>query len=502
MKRTTLLFMFAGAAVIFLPSMSSFTCPIFKASATSDLELLALRAELAGAFAAAEVSRLTIKSLVENMKNISMSSSLPVQSQVLLQHTIQSKKSQFDAVYVTLSLPFSGSFDAFAENYESQFHRHPPKNLDLWFKYAQKNKCSLSHLYYSRIERELAPFRLNGISREDLIVAQSLPSIWMYSFQNGKVFPADNVPDYYNELFEPIAYLVPNLTMYVNALDEPRIPFFSKSNLSGPFSLPGGDDARSILNGSCEAKFWNKSHDAHGFFTATTSFNVWIPQHRPIPLFSQCTIDKCFMDITIPSHNFIDFSTKADQDWKQWDNKLKMELFWRGSSTGTIATANGNWKKTHRFQLIDKARQHDDWDVKLTQAVQCDPLICVEEERDYISLDGNVPFKEHFDHKFLLDIDGNSFSRSLISYLRSNSLVIRVNTFNVFFDDFIMPGEHYIAADLKDLHQKYSEMKLPDSQAEHIAFEAFRTATRYLRIEDMQCYMARLLLEYDALLQK
>ena len=405
-------------------------------------------------------------------------------------------------MYDILSSADFPDYSSFLDYYKTELLREPPQGLQLWFQYAKEQRCTLSQVYYSRIERELARFRFSGISPDDVQVARSLPNIWAFSFQAGKVTAVGGGMPEYGSLFQPIAVLIPNITIVVNALDEPRIPFSNIHNLSGPFSVPYGEDVRGILNGSCNTDFWSKSNDSHGFFTSTISFNVFIPEHRPIPIFSQCTLDECFMDITLPSYHFLDFAYRADQDWKPWREKHKTDLFWRGAGSGTCATVTGNWRGTQRFRLIHQARQQSEYDVKMTDNGPCFPTsICDEEFNEYVTPD-KLPYRRHFDYKYLLDIDGNSFSRSLLPKLRSNSLVLRVFTFDVFFDDFIISEEHYISTKLDDLPLKYKEMKIPDSGAEEIAFEAFRTATRYLRIEDMRCYMARLLIEYEALLLK
>jgi hypothetical protein len=208
------------------------------------------------------------------------------------------------------------------------------------------------------------------------------------------------------------------------------------------------------------------------------------------------------MDITIPSHQYFSVITAADQDWKHWDEKKLTDLFWRGSGSGTCATTNGTWRDTPRFRIIEKARHMADWDIKMTDAGPCaSKLACDAEFDEYIITANNrVPFKRHFDYKYLLDIDGNAFSKRLLPMLRSNSLVFRESTFDVFFDDFINPVEHYVSVNQEDLPRKYIDMKRPGSGAEEIAFDAFRTSTRYLRLEDMRCYMARLLIEYSVLL--
>lgn len=116
--------------------------------------------------------------------------------------------------------------------------------------------------------------------------------------------------------------------------------------------------------------------------------------------------------------------------------------------------------------------------------------------------------KEQYNYKYLLDLDGNSFSGRYRSFLRSTSLPIKSAIYKEWHDSRIIPWAHFVPIDptFMDIYgiMEYffgdgKERKGHDSVARKMAFDGKAWAERVLRREDMQIYVYRLLLEYARL---
>ncbi len=111
---------------------------------------------------------------------------------------------------------------------------------------------------------------------------------------------------------------------------------------------------------------------------------------------------------------------------------------------------------------------------------------------------------EMWRYKFIMILDGNTFSSRLMRTLTSGSLVFRAGLFSEWFDERIQPGVHYIPVglDFQDLQGKLDWALSHDMEAHAIAEQAALQAKLFIRPEDIQCYWYRLLLEYASLLQQ
>ena len=85
--------------------------------------------------------------------------------------------------------------------------------------------------------------------------------------------------------------------------------------------------------------------------------------------------------------------------------------------------------------------------------------------------------------------------------MSSGSLNFRAGLFSEWFDDWIHDQQHYLQVELdfSDLEEKLKWAMKNDEKARRMGLEAREFAKRRLRIEDMECYLYRLLLEYAAL---
>lgn len=130
-----------------------------------------------------------------------------------------------------------------------------------------------------------------------------------------------------------------------------------------------------------------------------------------------------------------------------------------------------------------------------------------------------VPETRQGENRYLLDLDGNSWSRRFIPMLHShNSLIVKTTLFQEYERRAVVPYAHFVPASLDvsearhgHMHSERSpahpvriaslratllELASHDEMAEKIAAAGHKRAAERLRKEDMQCYWFRLLIEY------
>jgi hypothetical protein len=408
-----------------------------------------------------------------------------------------------------LSIQFE-NFDEFSKYYTLDTGRSPPKALKGWFDFAKNAKCSLSQKYYSRIERDLKPFRdQGGISVDEMKIAGThgcsfaILNHSISAFQGNQVYGEFYHQDHsYRPILEPIAHFLPDLSFVFNIIDECKVANLNRYNISGYYHTRSDAEVARILNGSCSPEEFEYAKSRHGFFIAPVYFQVTVPDRRVFPVFSQGKVETCFSDILMPSYYYVDEMHSADPFVIDWENKTETQLFWRGTGSGGCLYSECKWEATHRYRLMrEYFKGHPKWDVGIPEINPHEPEL-LEHTEKYVKV-GYCNFGDHFKYKYLLDIDGNSFSRRFLPFLKSKSLVFRGNIYKVFFEDFVRPYEHYIPIDMdyQDIEEKLDWIMEHDIVAKSIAYEAYKLATTYLRLEDLQCYVGRLLVEYQTLLE-
>ncbi|ODV90446.1 glycosyltransferase family 90 protein [Tortispora caseinolytica NRRL Y-17796] len=264
-----------------------------------------------------------------------------------------------------------------------------------------------------------------------------------------------------------------------------------------------------------------------------------------LPMFSD-TKTSLNNDILIPASTY--YRSDADYGYDTWNDisweKKKDIMFWRGKTTGGyIRPENMDLMLRHRLvylfntSLIDKPNHIN----KMSSPILCqadkntDTLVdCEVDIRDFLeehsdvsfdsfdwcnefcdmmydifSLKPHLPPSAQFEHKYLMDVDGNSFSGRFLGFLKSNSLPFKATIFLEWHDSRLVPWVHYIPVDcrLTDLHKLLTyfvgfENVLPSHQgmAQRIALDGRDFAKSALRREDMEIYFFLLMLEYARLL--
>ena len=237
-----------------------------------------------------------------------------------------------------------------------------------------------------------------------------------------------------------------------------------------------------------------------------------------------------------------------------WTDKAD-SIIWRGVATGGknnpdvwrgfqrhrfVAMVNGtkitraengieppaNWALPSDAYGLKASKNHHlgDW-VSTFSDVGFVDLFCEQPQEDGSCYYTNDQFERfpgmtmasQFDHKYLPDIDGNSFSGRYRSFLLSTSLPIKSTLFREWHDSRLVAWKHFVPMDnrfedfygIMEYFLGYTSddeeggagnggygAEAHDAAAEKIATEGQAWANRVLRPEDMQVYVLRLLLEY------
>ncbi|KAI9029336.1 lipopolysaccharide-modifying protein [Hyaloraphidium curvatum] len=172
-------------------------------------------------------------------------------------------------------------------------------------------------------------------------------------------------------------------------------------------------------------------------------------------------------------------------------------LVWRGATTGGF-TSNSTCKEHHRHigRALGSKVPNITFDVGFSSIALCQN--CAYIGQRYGPSRGRIAFRDHFRAKYLLDMDGNSYSQRFELFLFGDSLGIRAGVHEAWYEGWIRPWEHYVPlrVDFSDLEEKLRWLAEHDDVARRIARNGQRTAWRRMRTADKQCYLSRLFLEY------
>ena len=262
-----------------------------------------------------------------------------------------------------------------------------------------------------------------------------------------------------------------------------------------------------------------------GFWLEPETFEL---THSLAPIWSQGKISS-FSDIVFPSPYYSvrsgDYDESSDTDWENKDS----QLYWVGAATGGHAT-DVNWRRMQRQRMalmtatgsteqIQLLHHTEDgaWTPYTTNmsavpflstrimgvTPQCDPAAC-EAEKAAFGI-GNEETKDPpsaaFAHKFVLDLDGNSFSGRYYRLLQSKSVVLKQTLFEEWHDDRLIPWVHFVPVstsfdELPELMRFLATTERGEELAARIAEDSRDWASKVLRNVDMQLVWLRMLIEY------
>lgn len=299
--------------------------------------------------------------------------------------------------------------------------------------------------------------------------------------------------------------------------------------------------------------------DLHGLLYSASSI---IASHKLVPIFGECKVN-INSDILFPANMYYlhdvryDYNAEEDLDWRdKADN-----LIWRGVTSGGVQT-DDNWARMHRQRLVqlfngthaketdvkakilsqrkfevpqqnttyeafDKfqpaqfADQHGD--IGFVESWGCVPNCSFYDS--VFSWKPQVSLTSQFKSKYLIDVDGHSFSGRWHAFLQSKSLGFKATIFREWHDSRLFAWRHFVPVDNRydDLYALmtyfvgYGKPNMEHAlegqdlnpqvyiaphakEAQTLAKQGREWANKSLRREDIEVYMFRLLLEYGRIM--
>ncbi|KAI0969042.1 capsular associated protein [Xylaria arbuscula] len=274
----------------------------------------------------------------------------------------------------------------------------------------------------------------------------------------------------------------------------------------------------------------------HGTFIESASMST---THSFVPIFGGCKLPGN-NEILIPAGMTLDtydLFSGGDTHGGDWAQKND-SLVWRGTASGGRHKED-NWWGFQRLRFIqmmngttvslleageDAAATFDlaELDRHQVQAhrngslgewissfsdVAFTAFECFPRQKDgncsyldpYMKLRDPIHMKDQYDHKFLPDIDGNSYSGRFRAFMRSTSLVLKSTIYAEWHDDRLIPWVHFVPfdntfVDIYAILEYY--LNGHDEEAHMIAEEGRDWAEKVMGRDDMRLYVWRLLLEY------
>ncbi|KAJ7645469.1 glycosyl transferase family 90-domain-containing protein [Mycena polygramma] len=407
-----------------------------------------------------------------------------------------------------------------AARYSLKSGRRPPPNFDKWFEFARLNKCLVDD--YGQIQRDFEPFYQlaadNPNHFQDMIDREAV-GMTAIQIKNGRPeIPPYSGTTYARDLprnlrkFSPI---LPDLEFLLNGRDEPRVVFnYQEPGIQRARALKLEDPNPFHVTPYPTAEFF-RNHSGCNLFSKAEGFiydeilrsssssdfttDLW-------PLLSMTKLSPCFSDILFPGQYYYRasrWSAKMRPNDIPWSDK-KPQLYWRGTSNGGHIIGE-NYRSFPRFRLLDMARQHKELiNAKMTRFAEghcgkgCDRVRIIQE---YNIFGPFAPRNDALQYKYLLDVDGNTFSGRFLTLLRSGSLVFKSTVFEEYFNDWILPYEHYIPVkpDLSDLLEKIEWAVAHEGEARRIQETGKLFTERVMTDAQNDCYFAAVLLEWARL---
>ncbi|PRP88831.1 endoplasmic reticulum-resident kdel protein [Planoprotostelium fungivorum] len=192
------------------------------------------------------------------------------------------------------------------------------------------------------------------------------------------------------------------------------------------------------------------------------------------PFMSQAIMSG-YNDILLPSGLYHYNQVRKTDKRVPWNDK-KVTMMWRGSSTGGQAR-NGDWKGIQRGRLVCRLNRQDKStesvivdtplgmqsihlptstldklaDVAITNILHSDDLAAknMKETPCLRVHSGGMPFETLPEYRYLLDVDGNSFSSRFQELLRMKSVVIKSQLVYEWFTSSVIPWYHYVPMNMR-----------------------------------------------------
>ncbi|KAF8209400.1 glycosyl transferase family 90-domain-containing protein, partial [Mycena galopus ATCC 62051] len=429
----------------------------------------------------------------------------------------------------------SSTVEQASARYTLHTGRAPPPYYPDFYRFAKQKHCLIDE--YDRVHRDFkgfyqlaaenATFFQDMIDRAQRALEIKEAEIATVVVQDGEVTVTGFTMygGYLKDMIGMFSRWLPNMTFFLNGKDGPRIAFdFREAGArQSAYFVNDSDSLFEFRHRPTENFFAQKSGcevalDANGFKDSANNFSGFlIDGAKPAfttdlyPMFSMATISPCFADILYPTSYYYDRTFWSGQfafpDNCTWTQK-KSQLYWRGMGSGGLIIGE-NYHRFPRYRLM-----HIGWanpelmDVRITSVsdvycrndheASCDRA---KVEAEY-NITGQVePREDSYKYKYVLDVDGATFSGRFIGLLRTGSLVFKSTIFEEYFNDWIRPFEHFVPVrpDLSDLIEKIEWANANPREAQLIQRRGQEVAWRVITDDQNDCYMYAASIEWAQL---
>lgn len=304
-------------------------------------------------------------------------------------------------------------------------------------------------------------------------------------------------------------------------------------------------------------------NNLHGLLYAASSITA---SHKLLPIFSECKVN-VNNDIMFPANMYwthddrYDYNPEEDVPWREKDDTM----IWRGVTSGGVQNTE-NWRTMHRQRLVqlmngtfqdlndgkatilipDTEQKEPDGfspfkdlglptvppvtyhnvtiktspfadkisDIGFVETWGCDPNC--DFYNDVFIMKPQTSLTKQFRSKYLIDVDGHSFSGRWHAFLLSKSLGFKATIFREWHDSRLFAWRHFVPLDNRydDLYSLLTyfvgygkpaplgagdaSVYIPAHQdeAKKLARQGREWANKVLRRDDIEVYMFRLMLEY------
>ncbi|EEY16332.1 conserved hypothetical protein [Verticillium alfalfae VaMs.102] len=354
-----------------------------------------------------------------------------------------------------------------ASRYRERRGRHPPPGFDVWFAAATAAKAVVVEEFFDRIHHDINPFW--GVDPAEMR-RHAARQPFMIRVRGGKTdtdTEGEEPPYRVRQWAKLVAEMephIPDLDMFVN-----RVMYSGGAARGGPWHRK----RNALIWRGVSSGARNKRH------------NWWhIHRFRFVQMLNGTTVAAAEAGDAARANTF----TLPPPGEKKYVYDIAAQR----------AGRLGAWLRSFA-------------DVAFTD-ILCDPpdmythwwkgtlrkKICTMVE-PYYGVADELPMKKMYNHKYLPDIDGNSFSGRYRAFLLSSSMPLKSTIYAEWHDDRLVPWVHFVPFDntYVDLYGIMDYfLRGRDAAAERIATDGKRWAETVLRREDMRLYVWRLLLEY------
>ena len=465
----------------------------------------------------------------------------------------------------------SKTYEEAEAEYRRRYGIDPPRGFDAWFKFAREVNSLIIDDFDTLFDcispfLSIPP----GTVRKFMDEAAGPGHISRCGFHDGKLTgDCGSRGMTIQNMTAPYQHELPDLDILINALDEPNVLLSPEYDNEAVWDNRCEKDARRCLTALCGSDWPPRSGvarpalarvpmglpfiqdilrskdvcahpeyaDLHAYYMSPPSLQRI---RRPVPILSQAKLST-FSDVLMPSQiylrgyeNLNDYGYVDDPEHDpDWDQKAS-KLYWIGSNTGG-GDYDSSWHSMHRQRFVALAQHRPEPD---TEAViylnETEPGIwtpwrgsnglpdladvhfhairlCVwtecKAQMKHFAMVDRQPDEAQYRNRFVMDLDGNSYSGRFYAHLRSRSVSLKMTIFREWHDDRLFPWVHFVPVSLsmKELPEAMRFLATTErgaAVAKEIADQGREWWGKLLRPEDFQVYFYRLLLELARVLDE